>query len=275
MDEECSEHGGQPLNIFCEDCDTLICIMCRVSSHKSHKFLTLSEKCKDLKKELDNFQRKQRKRTNMQSQLDHLDKVKEALNSQYRNVKKWLTEAYQKQIGQIDNIVNKKLDILQQIAELQSSYSHSSSFLMKAKDILEEEKLISEVPRYKPPGEQFMPFSEEWVNLVKNLFGHFTFDTKKNSQEKEVYFKSSLRKLLRSQSFVEIPTFTKTPQKPPSEILSQRSVSTSMINFQASSTHRSTTGTERLAPDQYINEVCLCFFGEMDLTITNDHQRFV
>ena len=196
--------------------------------------------------------------------------MKETIHRQYCNVKKWLFESYQRNISEIDNVVNVEFEKyaqrendLKEVAELLPNYSHSSSFVLKSKTFLERVKPVStelnwSSPTYMAPEIQFTRFSEAFVTLSKRLFGHCAFDI---SLDKNIHFESLSRRLIRSQSLDEIPTFARPPQKPPSEILSKKSVSSSMSSLprssQASSTHRSAARTEIRVPDQCIYEVCL------------------
>ena len=244
----------------------MICIKCRVSSHESHQVLTLSQKCKDLKRELDQFQRKQKQ---FKWQCDNLencaDKVKEMIHRQYSNIKMWFRDAYQKQIAEIDNVINAERgkylgeqEMIQCVANLLSSYSHSSSFLIKSKEVLQQIKLSSVAPEltwrtvtYKGPEEQFMRFSEEIISVAEKLFGHCAFQKISPMAKPEV----SAKKIIRSQSLVEIPTFTKFSQKPPSELYSQTSISNSLSSIQQR--HLSTGEPKSLREDPCSSEVCL------------------
>ena len=200
------------------------------------------------------------------------EKVKQTIQRQYCNVKKWLFEAYQRQVSEIDNIVNMELvkylqgeDDLKQVTELLTNYALSSSFLLKSKIVLEKVKRVStelnwSTPTYVAPKEEYMRFSEEFVTEAQCLIGHCVFDS---SPDEESNFESFPRRLFRSQSLVEIPTFTKVPEKPPSELLSQKSVSSSMssipASFHTSSMHHSTTREELRARDQSISEVYMLY----------------
>ena len=240
-----------------------MCIKCKVTSHTSHNVVTVANKCKALKRELDHFHGKRKKK--IRRQLNKCsEKVKEAIHRQYCNVKQWLFEAYQKQVSEIDNIVNVKFEKhlheqgdLKRFAELCSNYSHSSTFLLESKEVLEQLKSNPSNPEliwptYKAPKEQFMGFSEEFITLGENLFGKCDFQNEKIGFEKKMNFDFPSRKLIRSQSLVEIPTFTKLSQKP----LSQKSSSLKSFypNSQEPSTHQSATRAE--LEDQCITEVC-------------------
>ena len=88
MDEKCIHYPNQFLNGYCEDCDYVICIRCRVLWHKTHNVVTLSHKCKHVKKELDQFERKRNKLKWQRNNLESCaEKVKETIHRQYCNVK--------------------------------------------------------------------------------------------------------------------------------------------------------------------------------------------
>ena len=193
--------------------------------------------------------------------------MKQTIHRQYCNAKQRLFEAYQRQLVEIDNVANvefhkylQKETDLNQVSEIRSKYSHSSSFLLKSKKVLEKVKLAASTeetiwrkPTYIGPKEQFSTFSEEWVTLSRDLFGQCSFDTRGISLDKETHFGSLFRKIIRSQSLVEIPTS-------PSELLRQKSVSGSMsslpLTFHTTDADRSTTDEELRAWDQSGSEVC-------------------
>ena len=253
----------------------MICIMCKISVHKLHKFLTLSQKCNDIKQKLQCYQRKYKK--NLEWQRNNFEscaeKVKETIHRRYCNVKKLLFEACQRHIAETDNMVNVELlkylradDHLNQISEILFNHSQSLNFLMKSKNILEKTKRVStelnlNTPTYVAPKDEFMRFSEEYITLAKDLFGQCSFYTKEISHEKLVDFESSSRRLRRSQSLVELPTYIEPPQKSTSELLSQKSVSSSMsslpLSFLKTSTHGLAAGDEIEKKDQCVTQVCL------------------
>ena len=48
LPEDCDQHHGDPLRIYCFECQSAICMMCYVMAHNSHK-------CSDVKAVADTF----------------------------------------------------------------------------------------------------------------------------------------------------------------------------------------------------------------------------
>ncbi|XP_021342431.1 uncharacterized protein LOC110442895 [Mizuhopecten yessoensis] len=51
----CTEHKGRPLELFCEKCDTLVCLKCHLSTHKGHDVCELSDITPTKKQDIQNF----------------------------------------------------------------------------------------------------------------------------------------------------------------------------------------------------------------------------
>ena len=229
MTETCPEHRGQLMNFYCENCGSVMCILCKVNSHSSHNVIPLSKKCKKLNKKLIRFQMDFSKRRKIlkrhRNNLENFpaEKIKGEIHHQYCNVKKLFFEAYQRHIAEIDNTLNveqqkcmdeeRRLDDLEsvndRVTELLSNYSNSSSFIEQSKDLLlkqfekcsENPEFSPIIPEYVPPEKHYMSLSEEFFTLAERLLGHW----------KKVGFKKQTG-VRRCQSLVVIPTFTKPPK---------------------------------------------------------------
>ena len=264
--ETCPEHQ-RPTDFYCERCESTVCVRCKVESHKSHKVIQLSKKCKTLEKKLKSFQKNFSKRQetlewHCSSLETYAKKIKKAIRDQYLNVKRLFFEAYQRQVAEIDNIMNveqekcmveeekynKVQGVADRTADLLSNSSHSSSFVTQCiKLLLEKNAISSNTPEYSPdaptyvaPKIKYMSLSKDFLKVAERLLGH----CKKKTFPSETGFR-----MYRSQSLVEVPTFEKLPNQPLPSVAS----SVGSVTFSASSRHRS-------VPElgQYIREVCLC-----------------
>jgi len=46
----CEQHKGREIEVFCRDCKVVVCMMCVITSHKTHDCLDIEEVAKDLRK---------------------------------------------------------------------------------------------------------------------------------------------------------------------------------------------------------------------------------
>ena len=201
--------------------------------------------------------------------------VTEAIHRQYCNVQKWPREAYLRQISELENVINaergkylleenrlKQLpNIDQLVAELLSNLTHSTNFIQQSNEVLQEQIKLGPTlpefpvngPTFVEPSDQFMRFSDEFVNLTKSLFGYCTFESTFQMDSQ-----ISPRKVTRSKSLDEIPAFVKLPQEPASGLFSQGSSSLSSIPW----SFRQKPSAERkeiTTLEQSIYEVCFAY----------------
>ena len=275
MTETCPEHLGQRMDLYCENCGSVICILCKVNSHFTHNVIPLSKKCKILKRKLKHFQRDvSKKREILEWHCSSLksfptEKIKETIHAQYCNVKKLLFEAYQRQIDEIDkasNVEQKKCideelrlnnlrSVDDRVTELLSNYSHSSSFIQQSNVLLlnltdkswKTREFFPSTPIYVPPGEQYMRLSEDFFTVAESLLGH----CKKIGFQTQTDFRS----VRRCQSLVNMSTFTRAPKMSGSNSMS--SISPSVLS---STLHRSASELDFRGYDQFSSEVCFCVF---------------
>ena len=182
-----------------------------------------------MKMKLEDFERTQK--SNKWQITKCAENVKEAIHCRYCNVKSWLFEAYHKQITKIDYEVAQRRshiheDTIKPVTELLSNFSLSSSFIQKSTAVLGQIKLnpaaelTRNIPRYVAPEFKFMRFTEEFVTLAESLFGNCYFgESEETSARNEIDFELFAKKSVRSQSLIEIPTYT---QKLSSELVSSK-----------------------------------------------------
>ena len=234
----CSLHPPNVLSAFCEECEGFICILCKIEDHALHTVLTLSDKHKQLEKELKTLKRNNSEKSILKK-LNALindrktlkkdaEDVKEKIRFQHNSVKQWLSEIYEHQIDAINNALNDELkrfnteeNKLKDLKENRKSLkqllppSNSRNLINQCEDFMSAKKKLStkmdgiwRKPKFiEPRKETFGPSEEMFAFLEIHILGYCVFQSKDNTKlgDSECSFLSTFRKSMRSHSLIEIP----------------------------------------------------------------------
>ena len=119
--EECLDHEGFQVNMYCENCKISTCSKCNKVSHEKHNIVCLEKKMVDTKEDLESFQTKCRKQLKeakkKEAKLDHRVKyiqrtASEAIDEmtkQYEHVQNELQIAYSKEIESVRRLKSEQL----------------------------------------------------------------------------------------------------------------------------------------------------------------------
>ena len=178
------------MNYFCELCDSAICPLCKVTTHKEHLVAPLTIKYKQLENELETSLRRLQILKHWRNIVNKsAEKAKRKIQHQLRNVIKSLNDACQQYKREIDSVRDRELirleeqdyrpddlrSIGKQIKNVLENPSYSSAFVQMCKELqLRERKLWPSGVEWKRPVFRSPP-EENWDS--KDILGHWECET--------------------------------------------------------------------------------------------------
>ena len=191
--EYCLNHISQPLNHFCETCDSAICTVCKVTAHREHAVVPLAKKYKQLEKEL---KRSLRRIKTVERWENYVQKsavdAKNRIQHQYLKVMGILNDICQKYEREIDDATNEELstfadyadqrkhlsNIGNEIKNVLENPSHTSIFIQQYKELKEKVRASEMENTWKRPVFR-LPLEENWgvFKYSQDILGHWEYET--------------------------------------------------------------------------------------------------
>uniref|UniRef100_H3BA14 Tripartite motif containing 66 n=1 Tax=Latimeria chalumnae TaxID=7897 RepID=H3BA14_LATCH len=114
----CPHHNEEPLNLFCENCDVLICPSCQLSEHKEHRFRHLEEALQNQKSLLENLRAQmEEKKINMQTSAKQIEDRLYEVKHMRRKVENQIKMAKMIMINELNKRVNFLIEQLERITD--------------------------------------------------------------------------------------------------------------------------------------------------------------
>ena len=114
----CKEHPDKPLELYCYDCKTPICLMCSVMNHKTHHCEEINESAHKFSQDLQNcFPHLMDCVEATQHEVNEQDSVKNALLKKTANTEDKINHAY----GQLLKVIeSQRRDLLSKLIDFKT-----------------------------------------------------------------------------------------------------------------------------------------------------------
>ncbi|XP_038054607.1 E3 ubiquitin-protein ligase TRIM56-like, partial [Patiria miniata] len=110
---KCGKHPDQNLNVYCNTCEEVICLMCTVLDHEKpkHSFIGLPEAYEKCKKKVEELVAKIGKsKTKLNKTIDKTCQSRKKLNKMFANIKKKISEKAEREVAKIRQEEQKLLE---------------------------------------------------------------------------------------------------------------------------------------------------------------------
>jgi len=143
----CDKHAGDPLRIYCLECELAICMMCYISAHNSHK-------CSVVKEVADEFRRQMA--NNVEKTTVGVEKCREMLKGLEKE-----KNDFSEQVAKAGIEINKKAEHLKQMIDVHKEKLMNELSSMKQKRMKEIQSLCEEIERQLLSMESYKKYVDE------------------------------------------------------------------------------------------------------------------
>ncbi|XP_016317865.1 E3 ubiquitin-protein ligase TRIM39-like, partial [Sinocyclocheilus anshuiensis] len=185
----CQKHE-RPLELFCRDDQTCVCLMCAVKEHKTHNTVSLEEESEEKKTQLMNTQKDAKQM--IQDRIKKIQNIKHSAEVRKRNTEEEKAARVELFTDLIRSIERSKSEVLEMIEEQQKAAEKEEQELIE-----ELEQEITELKMRNTELEQ-LSHTEDHLHLLQSYSSLSSPENTRNCSEISVKTHKSLETLSRA-----------------------------------------------------------------------------